>query len=71
MLKQALTPEEKAIYLELLQDLINAGTELEIKRIEEEILKFLCKARELPINKEEIDEKAATAHYIRAGILKN
>lgn len=71
MLKQALTPEEKAIYLELLKDLINAGTEFEIKRIEEEILRFLCKARELPISIQEIDEKAATAYYIRAGILKN
>ncbi|MET3196222.1 hypothetical protein [Gottfriedia sp. OAE603] len=71
MLKQALTPEEKAIYLELLQDLINAGTELEIKRIEDEILKFLSKARELPVSIEAKDEKAAAAHYIRAGILKN
>lgn len=67
----ALTPEEKAIYLELLQDLLNAGTELEIKKIEEEIIKFLNKTREQRRNIEELDEKAASAHFIRAGKLKN
>lgn len=70
-MKQALTPEEKAIYLELLQDLLNASTELEIKMIEEEIIKFLNKPKEQRRTIEELDEKAATAQFIRAGKLKN
>ena len=70
-MKHALTPEEKAIYLDLLQDLMNANSEFEIKSIEDEIIRFIHQSRESRKNIEEFDEKAATAHFIRSGILKN
>lgn len=68
-MKLDLTPEEKAIYLDLLQELINAETEFEIKKLEEEILSFIFKIKEKR-NLEDFDEKAATAQFIRAGKMK-
>jgi hypothetical protein len=69
--KLALTPEEKAIYLDLLQDLLNAGTEFEIKSIEYQIIHFLNNVKESRKNVEDFDEKAATAQLVRSGKLKN
>ena len=69
-MKLALTPEEKAIYLDLLQELLNASTEFEIKSIEIQIINFLNNAWETRKNVEDFDEKAATTHFIRSGILK-
>ncbi|WP_088067009.1 hypothetical protein [Gottfriedia luciferensis] len=70
-MKPALTPEEKAIYFDLLQDLLNADTEYEIKSIEFQIISFLNNVKESRKNVEDFDEKAATAQFIRAGKLKS
>lgn len=70
-MKLELTPEEKAIYFDLLQDLMNAGTEFEIKVIEDQIIQFINKAKESRRIVDDFDEKAATTQFIRAGILKS
>ncbi|PEJ47600.1 MULTISPECIES: hypothetical protein [unclassified Bacillus (in: firmicutes)] len=70
-MRLVLTPEEKAIYLDLLEDLLNADTEYEIKSIEFNILNFLNNIKDFRKNVEDFDEKAATAQFVRAGKLKS
>ncbi|KQL38116.1 MULTISPECIES: hypothetical protein [Bacillaceae] len=70
-MRLVLTPEEKAIYLDLLEDLLNADTEYEIKSIEFQVISFLNNIKESRKNVEDFDEKAAAAQFVRAGKLKS
>jgi len=70
-MRLVLTPEEKAIYLDLLEDLLNADTEYEIKSIEFQVISFLNNIKESRKNVEDFGEKAAAAQFVRAGKLKS
>jgi hypothetical protein len=70
-MRLVLTPEEKAMYLDLLEDLLNADTEYEIKSIEFQVISFLNNIKESRKNVEDFDEKAAATQFVRAGKLKS
>ena len=70
-MRLVLTPEEKAVYLDLLEDLLYVDTEYEIKSIEFQVISFLNNIKESRKNVEDFDEKAAAAQFVRAGKLKS
>jgi hypothetical protein len=66
-----LTEKEKATYLRLLKELMDASTECEIKKIEIEILCLINNAKNRTNLVSELDEQAATIYYNEAGLILN
>ncbi|MBP0723814.1 hypothetical protein J5Y03_01290 [Bacillus sp. RG28] len=64
-----LTEKEKATYLRLLKELMDASTECEIKKIEIEILCLINTAKNRTNPFCDLDEQAATIYYNGVGLI--